>query len=70
MTKMAATPLHSKNPLKSSSPEPKADDLGTWYIALGLYGLPFLFNDDPRLTLTYLKSRSSLLPNAFQLENF
>ena len=25
MTKMAATPIHGKNPLK-------ADDLGTWYV--------------------------------------
>ena len=27
-------------------------------------------NDDPRLTLTYLTSRSNLLPNAFKWENF
>ena len=35
----------------------KANDLGTWYVALGLWGLPSS-NDDPRLTLTYLTSRS------------
>ena len=34
MTKMAAT-----NFLKNQ----KADDLGTWYVALGLLGLPSLF---------------------------
>ena len=28
------------------------------------------YNDDPRLTLTYLTSRSSLLPNAFEWEFF
>ena len=27
-------------------------------------------NDDPRVTLTYLTSRSSLLPNAFEWEIF
>ena len=27
-------------------------------------------NDDPRLTLTYLMSRSNLLPNAFKWEFF
>ena len=30
----------------------------------------FCSNDDPRVTLTYLTSRSSLLPNAFELEIF
>ena len=42
MSKLAATPIYGKNPLKSS-PEPKADDLGTWYVALGMWGLPSLF---------------------------
>ena len=27
-------------------------------------------NDDPNLTLTYLTSRSNLLPSAFKWENF
>ena len=27
-------------------------------------------NNDPRLTLTYLTSRSNLLPNAFKLKKF
>ena len=30
----------------------------------------FFSNDDPRLTLTYLMSRSNLLPNAFKWEMF
>ena len=46
----------------------KADDLGTWYVALGMWGLPSLFKDDPWLTLTYLTSRSNLLPYAFKWE--
>ena len=40
MTKMAATSIYGKNPLKSS-PEP--EDLVTWYVALGMWGLPSLF---------------------------
>ena len=42
MTKMAATPIYGKNPLKSSSPEPEGE-LGTWYVAFGMLGLPSLF---------------------------
>ena len=48
----------------------KADDLGTWYVALGCGAYQVCSNDDPRLTLTYLTSRSNLLPNAFKWENF
>ena len=43
MTKMASMPIYGKN-LKKSSPEPKADDLETWYVALGACVLPSLFN--------------------------
>ena len=43
MDKMAATPIYGRNPLKSSSLEPEGDDLGTWYVALGMWGLPSLF---------------------------
>ena len=42
MTKMAAMPKYGRN-LKKSSPEPKADDLETWYAALGARVLPGLF---------------------------
>ena len=48
----------------------EADDLGTWYVALGMWGLPSFLNDDPKLTLTYLTSRSNLLPNAFKWDFF
>ena len=48
----------------------KADDLGTWYVALGMWVYQVCSNDDPKLTLTYLMSRSNLLPNAFKWELF
>ena len=40
MNKMAATPIYFKNPLLQNQ---KADDLGTWYVAFGMWGLPSLF---------------------------
>ena len=33
-------------------------------------GLPSLFKDDTKLTLTYLTSRSNWLPNAFKWDFF
>ena len=42
MTKMAATPIYGKNALKFS-PEPGADDLGTWNVALWMWSLPSWF---------------------------
>ena len=70
MTKVAATPIYGKNPLKILLQNQKADDLGTWYVAMGLRGYQVCSNDDPRLTLTYLTSRSNLLPNAFKWDFF
>ena len=44
MTKMAATPIYGKNLLKNLLLQnQKADDLGTWYVAVGVLGLPSLF---------------------------
>ena len=40
MTKMAATSIYGKNLLLQNR---KADDLGTWYVAFGVLGLPSLF---------------------------
>ena len=38
MTKMANTPIYGKNPLKNLFLQnQKADDLGSWYIALGMH---------------------------------
>ena len=42
MTKMAAMLIYGKNSKKSSSLEPKADDLESWYGALGSQVLPSL----------------------------
>ena len=44
MTKMAATPIYGKKPFKNLLfQNQKAGDLGTWYVALGMCGLPSLF---------------------------
>ena len=44
MTKMAATPIYGKKTFKNLLLQnQKADDLGTWYVALGMRGLPSLF---------------------------
>ena len=67
MTKMAATPIYGKNLLKSSSPEPEGSmtlELSMWHWGCRAYQV--CSNDVPRLTLTYLISRSNLLPNAFK----
>ena len=40
MTKMAATSIYGKNPLSENK---NANDLGTWYVTLGMWGLPSLF---------------------------
>ena len=40
ITKMAAMPIYGKNLLLQNQ---RADDLGTWYVALGMWGLPSLF---------------------------
>ena len=39
MTKMAAMPIYGKNPLKNLLQIQKP----TWYVALGMWGLPSLF---------------------------
>ena len=49
MTKMAAMPIYGKNNANSfvetraTNQNRKVDDLGTWYVALGMCGLPSLF---------------------------
>ena len=65
MTKMAATPIYGKNLLKiffSRTRRPVTLRLGMYYWGCGTYQV--CSNDDPRVTLAYLTSRSSLLPNA------
>ena len=43
MTKMAATPIYGKTLKNLLLQNQKADDLGTWYVALWLWGLLSLF---------------------------
>ena len=63
MTKMSATPIYGKNPLKILLSRTRR----LMTLGFGVLGLP---NNDTRLTLTYLTSRSNLLPNAFEWEIF
>ena len=66
MTKMAAMPIYGKNPLKiffSRTRRPMTLGLGIKHQGCRAYQV--CSNDDPGLTLTYLMSRSNLLPNAF-----
>ena len=71
MTKMAATPIYGKNPLKilfsrTSRPMTLGHGMQYW----GCWAYQDCSNNDPRLTLIYLTSRSNLLPNAFKWEFF
>ena len=68
MTKMAAMPIYDKSLKKSSSPQPKLDDLESWYAAVSAGVLPSCSNVDPRLTLSYFTARSNLVPYAFVWE--
>ena len=71
MTKMTDMPIYGKNPLKIflyRTRRPVTLGLGMSHWGCGAYQV--CSNDDPRLTLTYLMSRSNLLPNAFKWEIF
>ena len=46
----------------------KADDLETWYAAMGTQDYPIYSNDDPGLTLTCFMARPNLVPYAFVWE--
>ena len=43
----------------------KADDLESWYVALGARVLPTCLNDDPKLTLTYFYDKVKFGPKCF-----
>ena len=43
MTKMAATPIYGKKTFKKHFLNQKAGELGTGYVASGMWGLPSLF---------------------------
>ena len=71
MTKMATMPIYGNNLLKmffSGIRRPMT--LGPGMQHLGCEAYQVCSNDDPRLSLTYLMSRSNLLPNAIKWENF
>ena len=59
MTKMAAMPRSSKNLKLSSSLEPKG--MQHWVLEY----CQVYSNDDPGMTLTYITTRSNLVPDAF-----
>ena len=64
MIKMAIMPMNGKTLLKSS-PKPEVQwPLGLVCSVLDV-GLPSCSNDDPKLTVTYLTSKSNFLPSAF-----
>ena len=64
MTKMAAMPIYGKNPLKIFFSRTRRP------VTLGCGAYKVCSNDDRKLTLTYLTSRSNLLPNAFKWDFF
>ena len=71
LSKMAATHIYGKDPLKiffSRTRRLMTLGLGMYHSSCGAYQV--CSNDDPRLTLTYITSRSSLLPNASKWEYF
>ena len=70
MTKMAATAIYGKNPFEIFSRTIRWMTLGLGIQHLGCEAYQVCSNDDPRLTLTYLTSRSNLLPNAFKWKFF
>ena len=66
-TKMTATPIYGKVHLKiffSRTRRPVILGLGMYHWKCGVYQV--CSNDDPKFTLSYLTSRSNLLPNAFK----
>ena len=71
MIKMAATPIYGKKHLKifySRTRRPMTLELGMQHLGCRAYQV--CSNDEPKLTLTYLTSRSYLLPNAFKWDFF
>ena len=60
------TNIYGKKPFKNLLWNQKADDLGTWFVAFGMWPYQVCSNGDPRFTLTYIMTMSNLLPNAFK----
>ena len=71
MTKMATMPIYGKNPLKIFSRTRRLMTLGLGMLLhLGCWAYQICLKNDPRLTLTYLASRSNLLNIAFKWDFF
>ena len=71
MTEMTATPIYGKNHLKIFCCRTRRLmnlGLGMLHGGCGVYQV--YSNDEPKLTLTYLMSRSNFLPNAFKWDFF
>ena len=71
MTKMTAMPIYGKKHLKivfSRTRRPVILGLGMYHWGCGAFLI--CSNNDPKLTLTYLRSMSNLLPIAFKCEIF
>ena len=63
ITEMADMPIYSKNPLKIFfSRTSRLIDILIRYVHFGYVAYQVCSNDDPRLTLTYLTSRSNCFP--------
>ena len=68
---MADMPIYGKNPLKIFfSRTRRLMTLGLGMTHFGCWAYQVCSNDDPRLTLTYLTSRSNLLPIELKCEIF
>ena len=67
MTKMATSPIYDKTPSKiffSRTRRPITFGLTVSHLRCGAYQV--CSNDGPKLTMSYLTSRSNLLPNVFK----
>ena len=66
MTKMDTMPIYGKNPLNIFfSGTKRTMALGLSMYHRGCRPYPICTNDESRLTLTYFKAMSNLIPNAF-----
>ena len=62
MTKMAATPIYGKKPFKSLLlKNQKANDLGTWYVALGCVAYQVCLNVDSKGLLTHRRKGPNVI---------
>ena len=69
MTKMAAMPIYGKNLKNRLLQNQKADDLETWYAALGAQVLSYLFKRWPWVDLDlFCTAKSNVVPYTFVWE--